>query len=138
MPNVPRYLGNVGFIWDYAGWHVDLQGHYVGKQMLADYNSSLPGVAGDIQPGQRTEEPDYFLIKVGIIKVIPLEDEGPAKALRFSFHIDNLFNQRYFSNAQTNTDANNGTNPATGNQLVDFYGLAGEPRAVFGGISLYL
>lgn len=137
LPNVPHYLGNAGLIWDFAGWHVDLQGHYVGKQQLADFNTSLPGVIGDIQPGQMTENPDYFLFNVGVIKVIPL-DWGPTKALRLSLHIDNLFDKHYFSSAQTNTDANNGVNPATGNQLVDFYGLAGEPRAVFAGIGLYL
>jgi outer membrane receptor protein involved in Fe transport len=136
LPNIPNYLLNVGLIWDYDGWHVDLQGHYVGRQQLQDYNTSLPGVAGDIAPGQLTENPDYFLVNVGVIKVIPIA-WGPANALRLALHVDNLFDKHYFSSAETNTDLNNGFNPTTGNQLLDFYGLAGEPRAVFGSVSLY-
>ncbi|HEY2446479.1 MAG TPA: TonB-dependent receptor [Rhizomicrobium sp.] len=136
LPNIPNYLLNVGLIWDYDGWHVDLQGHYVGKQELQDFNTNLPGVIGDIQPGQMTENPDYFLVNVGIIKVIPVQ-WGPANALRFAFHVDNLFDTHYFSDAQSNTDLDNGINPKTGNQLLDFYGLSGEPRAVFGSVSVY-
>jgi outer membrane receptor protein involved in Fe transport len=136
LPNVPRYLANAGVIWDYDGWHVDVQGRYVGKQELTDANTNLPGVIGDIAPGQRTENPDYFLVNVGVIKVIPLT-QMPAKALRLALHIDNLFDKRYFSSAQTNSDANNGVSPTTGNQMVDFYGLAGEPRAVFGSLSVF-
>jgi outer membrane receptor protein involved in Fe transport len=136
LPNVPRYLVSTGLIWDYDGWHVDLEGQYVGVQQLQDYNTNLPSMAGSIQPGQRTHIPDYILVNLGIIKVIPLK-LGPAKALRLGLHVDNLLDQRYFSSAQTNTDANNGFNTATGNQLLDFYGLAGEPRAIFGSVGVF-
>jgi iron complex outermembrane recepter protein len=137
LPNVAKYLGNVGVIWDFDGWHVDLQGHYVGSQHLQSYFTSLPVAPGDVAPGQRTETPSYFLMNVGIVKVIPLENIGPAKALRLGLHIDNVFDKHYFSDGETNTDNNNATSPITGNQYVDFYGLAGEPRAVFGSVSVY-
>jgi outer membrane receptor protein involved in Fe transport len=136
LSNVPRYLVSAGLIWDFDGWHVDLQGQYVGAQQLQDFNTNLPGVVGDIQPGQRTEIPSYFLINLGVTKVIPLK-LGPAKALKLALHVDNLFDQRYFSSAETNTDTNNGFNATTGNQLLDFYGLAGEPRAFFGSVGVY-
>jgi outer membrane receptor protein involved in Fe transport len=132
LPNVPRYLANVGVIWDVAGWHVDLEGHYVGTQGLRSFNTSLPIAPGELEPGQRTEIPDYFLVNVGVIKVIPLK-WGAAKALRLALHVDNLFNEHYFSSAQVNTR----TDPVSGNQFQDFYGLVGEPRAVFGSIGLY-
>ncbi|HUO91835.1 MAG TPA: hypothetical protein VMU22_02890 [Rhizomicrobium sp.] len=79
-------------------------------------------------------------MNVGIIKVIPLEGVGPAKALRLGLHIDNLFDKRYYSEGETGTDANNPVNPnpaANGNQFDDFYGITGEPRAVFGSVSVY-
>jgi hypothetical protein len=43
---------------------------------------------------------------------------GVTRAVKFALHIDNLLDQHYYSNAQTNTDANNGKNPITGNQLL--------------------
>jgi iron complex outermembrane receptor protein len=136
LPNVPSYLMNVGLIWDYDGWHVDLQGHYVGVQHLQDYNSGLPNVSGDVEPGQMTKIPDYFLVNVGIVKVIPV-NWAPAQAVRIGLHIDNLFDTHYYSSAETNTDLNNAFNPKTGNQLLDYYGLAGEPRAVFGSVGVF-
>jgi outer membrane receptor protein involved in Fe transport len=136
LPNIPKYLANIGVIWDYAGWHVDLEGHYVGTQQLQSFNSSLPLGPGELEAGQRTQVPDYFLVNIGIIKVIPLK-WGVAKAVRLAFHVDNLFDTHYFSSAEVGTNSNAPFNPTTGNQLDDFYGLAGEPRAVFGSIGLY-
>jgi iron complex outermembrane receptor protein len=136
LPNVPKYLANVGIIWDHAGWHVDLEGRYVGPQQLADAFSSFPIDTSALEPGQRTEIPSYFLVNLGVIKVIPV-NWSFAKAVRLAFHVDNLFNQRYFSSGQANTNANAQINPLTGNQYEDFYGLSGEPRAVFGSIGLY-
>jgi outer membrane receptor protein involved in Fe transport len=136
LPNVPRYLVNAGLIWDYDGWHVDLQGHYVGQQSLQDYFTSLPENPGNVQAGQPTKIPDYFLFNVGVAKVIPIT-WGPANAVKLALHVDNLFDKRYYSEASTNTDANNPINPVTGNPYVDFYGITGEPRAVFGTVSIY-
>jgi iron complex outermembrane receptor protein len=133
LPNVPKVLANVGLIWDYSGWHVDVEGHYVGSQGLADYFTGLPIAPGALEPGQRTEIPKYFLVNAGVIKVIPLK-WGMAKAVRLAFHVDNLFNKRYFSAAQVNI-RNLDTTGA--NQAEDFYGLSGEPAAVFGSISIY-
>lgn len=139
LANIPNYLLNAGLTWDYDGWHVDLQGHYVGVQQLQDYNTSEAAVPTDIQPGQPTKLPDYFLFSVGIVKVVPIEF-GPANALRFALHVDNLFDKHYYTDAETNTDSNNtpppGSAPGTPPR-VDFYGLAGEPRAVFGSVSIY-
>lgn len=136
LPNVPRYLMNLGLIWDYDDWHVDLQGRYTGQQQLQDYNTSLPNVAGDMAPGQMTKIPDYFLVNVGIVKVIPV-DWAPAQAVRIGLHVDNLFDTHYYSSAQTNTDLNNPYPCNSCNQLLDFYGLAGEPRAVFGSVGIF-
>ena len=130
LANVPRYLATAGLIWDYDNWHVDLQGHFVGSQEVNAYATGLPATPSDVAPGQLTKIPDYFLVNVGIIKVIPLENIGPAKALRLGLHIDNLFDKHYFSEGETGTDANN-------NPLNDFYGITGEPRAVFGSVSVY-
>jgi outer membrane receptor for ferrienterochelin and colicin len=138
LPNVPRYLANAGLIWDYDGWHVDLQGHYVGQQTLQDYYTSLPENGGYIEPGQMTKIPDYFLVNFGVVKVIPIS-WGPANAVRLMLHVDNLFDTKYYSEATTNTDANNGfctVNHVT-QQCLDFYGITGEPRAVFGSVSIY-
>jgi outer membrane receptor protein involved in Fe transport len=137
LANVPRYLATAGLIWDYDGWHVDLQGRYVGQQSVNDYVTGLAANPQDLAAGQLSKIPDYFLVNVGIIKVIPLENIGPAKALRLGLHIDNLFDKRYYSEGETNTDANNAINPATGQGFDDFYGITGEPRAVFGSISVY-
>jgi iron complex outermembrane recepter protein len=134
LANIPNYLFNVGGIWDFAGWHVDLQGHYVGSQHLQDYFTGLPIAPGALESGQRTKIPSYFLFNVGIIKVIPLHNIGPAKALRLALHADNLFDQRYFSSAQVNT---RNLDTTGSNQAEDFYGLGGEPRAVFGSIGVY-
>lgn len=135
LANVPNYLVNAGLTWDWDGWHVDVQGHYVGRQLLQDFNTGLPKVSSLIQPGQPVEIPDYFLLNLGIVKVVPV-DFGPAHALRFALHVDNLFDKRYFSDAQTNTDTNNTILPG-GTQLNDVYALTGEPRAVFGSVSIY-
>jgi iron complex outermembrane receptor protein len=133
LPNVPKLLANVGLIWDYSGWHVDVEGHYVGPQGLASYFTGLPIAPGELEPGQRTEIPRYFLVNAGVIKVIPLK-WGMAKAVRLAFHVDNLFDKRYFSSAQVNI-RNLDTTGA--NQVEDFYGLSGEPAAVFGSIGVY-
>jgi outer membrane receptor protein involved in Fe transport len=132
LPNIPKYLANIGLIWDYAGWHVDLEGHYVGAQTLQSFFSSLPITPGELEPGQLTEVPSYFLVNIGVIKVIPVK-WGFAKAIRLAFHVDNLFDKRYFSAGQVNTRT---IDPA-GDQVEDFYGLAGEPRAFFGSVGLY-
>lgn len=126
LPNVPKYLVSSGLIWDYQGWHVDLEGRYVGAQGLESYYTSLPVAPGELEPGQNTKIPHYFLMNVGVIKVIPLKS-APAKAIRLALHIDNLFNKRYYSAAQVNTNGG----------AEDFYGLAGEPRAVFGSVGIY-
>jgi hypothetical protein len=110
-------LANIGLLWDYHGWHVDVHGRYGGPQQLTDANTSLPGAAGDLAPGQRTQEPDDFLLNLGVAKVVPI-NLGVTRAVKFALHIDNLLDQHYYSNAQTNTDANNGKNPITGNQLL--------------------
>lgn len=133
LANVPKRLANVGLVWDYHGWHVDLEGHYVGSQGLADYFTTFPVKPSDLEAGQRTEIPGYFLVNVGLIKVIPLQ-WGVAKAVRLAFHVDNLFNRRYFSSAQVNIKNLDMTG---GNQAEDFYGLSGEPAAVFGSIGVY-
>ena len=133
LPNVPKVLANVGLIWDYAGWHVDVEGHYVGSQGLASYFTGFPIAPGELEPGQRTEIPSYFLVNLGVIKVIPLQ-WGMAKAVRLAFHVDNLFNKRYFSSAQVNV---RNLDMTGANQAEDFYGLSGEPAAVFGSIGVY-
>ncbi len=133
LPNVPKYLASAGLIWDYNGWHVDLEGHYVGSQQLKSFFTSLPIEPGELEPGQYTHIPHYFLVNLGVIKVVPLEGSH-GKALRFAVHVDNLFNKRYFSAAQVNTKNLDMTGS---NQAEDFYGLAGEPRGVFGSVSVY-
>ncbi len=133
LPNVPKLLANVGLIWDYSGWHVDLQGQYVGPQGLQSYFTGLPIAPGELEPGQRTEIPRYLLVNAGIIRVIPLK-RGVAKAVRLALHVDNLFNRRYFSSAQVNI---RNLDASGANQAEDFYGLVGEPVAVFGSIALY-
>ncbi|HLW24528.1 MAG TPA: TonB-dependent receptor [Steroidobacteraceae bacterium] len=133
LPNVPKVLANVGLIWDFSGWHVDVEGQYVGPQGLASYFTNLPVAPGELEPGQRTQIPSYFLVSTGVIKVIPL-NWSLAKAVRFALHVDNLFDKRYFSSAQVNI-RNRDTTGA--NQAEDFYGLSGEPIAVFGSIAIY-
>ncbi|MHB8814314.1 MAG: TonB-dependent receptor [Steroidobacteraceae bacterium] len=133
LPNVPKLLANVGLIWDFSGWHVDVEGHYVGAQGLESYFTSLPIAPGELEPGQRTEIPRYFLVNVGVIKVIPVK-WGEAKAVRLALHVDNLFNRRYLSSAQVNI---RNLDTTGSNQAEDFYGLSGEPAAVFGSIGLF-
>lgn len=137
LANVPTYLMTAGMIWDYDSWHVDLQGHYVGPQEVDDYVTGLTANSSTLAAGQPSKIPGYFLVNLGIIKVIPLENIGPAKALRLGLHVDNLFDKRYYSEGETNTDANNAVSPATGAPYDDFYGITGEPRAVFGSVSIY-
>ncbi|HVI06162.1 MAG TPA: hypothetical protein VM711_08750, partial [Sphingomicrobium sp.] len=126
-------LASAGLIWDFQGWHADLEGRYVGSQNLQSAFSALPIAPGELEPGQNTKNPHYFLANVGVIKVIPL---SAGKALRLAFHVDNLFNKHYFSSTQVNIK---NVLDMSGNnqQLEDFYGLAGEPRAVFGSASIY-
>ncbi|HEV2363644.1 MAG TPA: TonB-dependent receptor [Caulobacteraceae bacterium] len=133
LPNVPKYLANVGLIWNYDNWHVDLEGHYVGAQQLQDFFTSLPIAPGSLEAGQRTQIPDYFLVNLGVIKLIPVK-WGFARDVRLAFHVDNLFDRRYFSDGQSNI---RNLDMTGANQAQDFYGLAGEPRAVFGSIGLY-
>jgi iron complex outermembrane recepter protein len=133
LPNVPKVLANVGLIWDFSGWHVDIVGQFVGRQGLQSFFSALPIAPGELEPGQLTEIPSYFLTSVGVIKVIPL-DWGAAKAVRLALHVDNLFDKRYFSSAQVNT---RNLDTTGSNQAEDFYGLRGEPTAVFGSIAVY-
>jgi iron complex outermembrane receptor protein len=134
LPNVPKVLTNVGLIWDFSGWHVDLHGQFVGRQGLQSYFTSLPIAPGELEPGQLTGIPSYFLVSGGVIKVIPLS-WGLAKALRLALHVDNLLDKRYFSSAQVNTRNLDMTGT---NQAEDFYGLSGEPAAVFASIAVYL
>jgi iron complex outermembrane receptor protein len=133
LPNVPKTLANVGVIWDYSGWHVDIEGHYVGPQGLQDAFTNFPVDPSNLEAGQRTEIPNYFLMNLGVIKVIPLQWDI-AKAVRLAFHVDNLFNKRYFSSAQVNY---RNLDTTGSNQAEDFYGLSGEPFAVFGSIGVY-
>lgn len=133
LPNVPKVLTNVGLIWDFSGWHVDVEAQYVGRQGLESYFTSLPIAPGELEPGQRTEIPSYLLVNAGVIKVIPL-NWGLAKALRLALHVDNILDKRYFSSAQVNT---RNLDTTGSNQAEDFYGLSGEPTAVFGSIALY-
>jgi len=133
LPNVPKVLANAGLIWDFSGFHIDLEGQYVGSQGLASYFTGLPISPGELEPGQRTQIPSYVLVSAGAIKVIPLKWDL-AKAVRFALHVDNLLNKRYFSAAQVNI-RNLDTTGA--NQAEDFYGLSGEPIAVFGSVSIY-
>jgi iron complex outermembrane receptor protein len=133
LPNVPKTLASAGLIWDFSGWHVDLQGQYVGSQGLASYFTGLPIAAGELEPGQRTQIPSYFLVSAGVIKVIPLKWDL-AKAARFALHVDNLLDKRYFSSAQVNIRNLDATDA---NQAEDFYGLSGEPIAVFGSIAIF-
>lgn len=134
LPNVPKVLTNIGLVWNFSGWHVDVQGQFVGRQGLQSYFTSLPIAAGELEPGQLTEIPSYFLVSAGVIKVIPLGGDW-AKALRLALHVDNLLNKRYFSSAQVNT---RNLDTTGSNQVEDFYGLSGEPIAVFGSVTLYL
>lgn len=136
LANVPRYLLNAGLIWDYDGWHVDLQGHYVGIQELLNYNTGLPVDPKTIEAGQPTKIPDYFLVNVGIVKVIPVS-WGPANAVRLALHVDNLFDKKYYSEAETNYRINGETSTGLVSHVTDFYGITGEPRAVFGSVSVY-
>jgi hypothetical protein len=69
-----------------------------------------------------------------VIKVIPL-NWGLAKALRLALHVDNLLDKRCSSSAQVNT---RNLDTTGSNQAEDFYGLSGEPTAVFGSIAVYL
>lgn len=128
LANVPNYLFNAGLTWDWDSWHVDLHGHYTGVQHLEDYNTGLPVDPANINPGQPTRIPDYFIVNLGVVKVVPI-DVGPAQALRFALHVDNLFDERYYSNAQTNSNA---TMPG-----YDVYVDTGAPRAVYGSVSVY-
>jgi outer membrane receptor protein involved in Fe transport len=130
LANVPNYLLNGGLTWDYSGWHVDLTGQFVGKQHLEDYYTYLPEPAYDLAPGQPTHIKSYVLFNLGVVKVIPLDDSF-ANALRLSVHVDNIFNTHYFADAETDSDANNS------NYLNDVYARMGEPRAVYGSVSIY-
>jgi outer membrane receptor protein involved in Fe transport len=130
LANVPNYLLSGGLTWDYQGWHVDVTGQFVGKQHLEDYYTYLPEPPSDLAPGQPTHIPSYVLFNLGVVKVIPI-NIGPANALRLSVHVDNIFNTHYFADAETDSDANNS------NYLNDVYARVGEPRAVFGSISIY-
>lgn len=134
LPNVPKVLTNIGLIWNYSDWHVDLEGQFVGRQGLQSYFTGLPISPGELESGQLTEIPSYFLISAGVIKVIPL-DWGLTRALRLALHVDNLLDKHYFSSAQVNT---RNVDTTGNNQVEDFYGLSGEPTAVFGSIAVYL
>jgi outer membrane receptor protein involved in Fe transport len=133
LANVPKYLATTGLIWDFDNWHVDLQGRYVGKQELLDYATGLPVQPGNVEAGQPTDIPDYFLFNIGVTKVIPIT-WGPANAVKIALHVDNLFDKHYYSEAEINTRI---TDPNLGTTVDDFYGIAGEPRAVFGTITMY-
>ena len=60
---------------------------------------------------------------------------GQANAIRFALNVDNIFNTHYYTDAETNTNSNNGFLGAT--QLNDVYAETGAPRAVFGSVSIY-
>ena len=130
LANVPNYLLNSGLTWDYEGWHVDLIGQFVGKQHLEDYYTDLPEAPSLLAPGQPTHIPSYVLFNLGVVKVVPV-NFGPANALRFALHVDNIFNTHYYADAETDSDANNA------NYLNDVYAREGMPRAVMGSVSIY-
>jgi outer membrane receptor protein involved in Fe transport len=130
LANVPNYLLSGGLTYDYSGWHADLTGQFVGKQHLEDYYTYLPEPAYDLAPGQPTHIKSYLLFNLGVVKVIPLENSF-ANALRLGVHVDNIFNTRYFADAETDSDANNCC------YLNDVYARVGEPRAVYGSASIY-
>ncbi|MDE2264443.1 MAG: TonB-dependent receptor [Alphaproteobacteria bacterium] len=128
LANVPNYLFNAGLTWDWHAWHIDLQGHYVGRQQLLDYNTGTPIDPMVINAGQPIHIPDYLLVNLGIVKVVPIND-GPANAVRLALHVDNIFNTHYYSDAQTNSNA-----MTLGE---DVYANAGAPRAVYASVSVY-
>ncbi|MBV8495719.1 MAG: TonB-dependent receptor, partial [Gammaproteobacteria bacterium] len=86
LPNVPKVLTNLGLIWDFSGWHVDVEGQYVGKQGLASAFTGLPITPSELEPGQGTEIPGYLLVSLGVIKVIPV-NWGFARAVRVALHV---------------------------------------------------
>lgn len=140
LNNVPKYLLSANLTWDYDGWHATLDGTLVGSQHLGNYSSGLPELpscssaaqaenGGCLAPGELSEMPSYFLLNVGIVKVIPISGLGPVSDVRVALHVDNLTNAHYYDDAEAHY-----TNYTNGDYT---YGYQAAPRAVYASVSVY-
>lgn len=128
VTNVPAKLLSAGLVWNWDNWRFAVDGRYVGQQYLDMGFAGTPVDPTTIVAGQPTHIPSYFLLGVGIVKVVPL-DIHFAKALRLSVNAENLTNKRYLAQATTYPDINGTQN--------DVYGIIGAPRAIYGSVSVF-
>ena len=69
-----------------CGFDVSVNGKYVGKQYMDNFNS------------EASEVPAYFVSALNVSKEFTLNRAGAVSpALRLSLTVDNLFNRKYYS-----------------------------------------
>jgi outer membrane receptor protein involved in Fe transport len=117
LANVPDNLISLGGAWNWNGWRASADGQYVSSEYL---NQSLAGTPTNFTT------PPYFVLNLGVEKTIPVK-LGIMKALVVAFHVDNLFNRRYFTQESNIKQDSNGNNYASV--------LVGQPQAFYGSIT---
>lgn len=122
LTDVPHDLVTAGLVWNWDNWRVNADGQYVGTRYMAYGFAGTPAAAPD-----PTTLPSYFLVNLGIVKVVPVDFAG-ANAVKFSLNIDNLLDRHYYARGYVDFD-NNGASYTRA--------LEGAGRAIYGGVSFY-
>lgn len=117
LAGVPKNLMSTGFIWQREGWRFNADGRFVDHQYIDQLFAGTPTA---------TTIKAYFVLNLGVSKVIKLDSPGLPKQFKLALNIDNVFDRRYLNTAFTDTDNSN-------NNFVR--GIVGAPRAVTGSVS---
>ncbi len=97
LANVPKDLGTVGVVWQYAGWRANVSVRYVGLQYIDQLQAGTP-TSNTIAA--------HTITDLGMAKTLTLDGSWGARELRLAFNIDNLFDKYYYNEATTDTDVN--------------------------------
>ncbi|HXQ14871.1 MAG TPA: TonB-dependent receptor [Caulobacteraceae bacterium] len=96
VANVPQDLISAGLDWSRSGWAANVDLRYVGRQFTDQNQLGTSPTPNTI--------PSYVVVDLGASKTFHVAAMGPSGAVKLGINVDNLFDQRYFNEAFTDTD----------------------------------
>jgi iron complex outermembrane receptor protein len=121
LADVPNMLVSGDIDWSYDGWRGIVNVRYVGSQYTDNQSTGTTS---------STQIPRYVLVDLGFSKTISFNGfQGAQDTVKFFFDVDNLFDEYYFNNEYTNSNADYAGNA---------YQVAspGAPRSLSGGVDV--
>jgi outer membrane receptor protein involved in Fe transport len=121
LANVPQDLVSAGGTWSWRGWEANLSLRYVGKQFTDQFQLGTVPTPNTI--------PSYVVVDLGVAKRFSVQTMGRSGSVKIGINVDNLFDERYFNEAFTDTDnmGNSFLRPVVGAPL----GVTGSISAKF-------